>query len=500
MGCSEPCIRGHRSTKCTHANERLMVPVRKPGRPLSSCPHPASRPCSCGRLTAAIPKKQKCGCGTKNGESSTVKTESDDSSKDATPQSPTKGPNANYRIQKATSKSGSSSRSQSIDISGLQRMDPNQLNIMPSLNGFTPNSTPPIPDMSAYSNMGMAPADTPFGPMMFPMFQPQMPPPMMSPGSNNSIPNGGSMLLTGIAATDQNSKPLPKKGSCCGGGNDASIPATQSSTAASSPQNMTENQTKSCCSSGIESPKNEAKVETLPPSDVPTPNSVMMSPFPTPIMMPNGMYGFYPQPTVFTYPPNYGSFMHPLQPEQWRQVMAASMSYGQGPMPAPFVMPGTMPFNPPSTPQPTTGTSHQCTCGDGCQCVGCAAHPYNEATKSYVRSAWESMLDETHAQGHRNGVHTPTTNGASETNAIATTYPTETTTSPTAPRTPSEAASGASEEQTLSANDFFFVSYPFEDACGGEMANCPCGDDCQCLGCVIHNNPIPTSETEQQAS
>ncbi|RAL59213.1 hypothetical protein DID88_006668 [Monilinia fructigena] len=43
MSC-EPCIRGHRSTKCTHANERLMVPVRKPGRPLSACPHPRDQP------------------------------------------------------------------------------------------------------------------------------------------------------------------------------------------------------------------------------------------------------------------------------------------------------------------------------------------------------------------------------------------------------------------------------------------------------------------------
>ncbi|KAI0477283.1 hypothetical protein GGR56DRAFT_399975 [Xylariaceae sp. FL0804] len=38
-----PCIRGHRSSKCTHANEREMQLVRKPGRPLSS---PSGRPLS----------------------------------------------------------------------------------------------------------------------------------------------------------------------------------------------------------------------------------------------------------------------------------------------------------------------------------------------------------------------------------------------------------------------------------------------------------------------
>ncbi len=30
---SEPCIRGHRATTCNHARERIMLPVRKPGRP-----------------------------------------------------------------------------------------------------------------------------------------------------------------------------------------------------------------------------------------------------------------------------------------------------------------------------------------------------------------------------------------------------------------------------------------------------------------------------------
>ena len=37
------------------------------------------------------------------------------------------------------------------------------------------------------------------------------------------------------------------------------------------------------------------------------------------------------------------------------------------------------------------------------------------------------------------------------------------------------------------ANDFFFVSYPFGDSCEGEMASCPCGDDCRCIGCAIHS-------------
>lgn len=49
---SEPCIRGHRSTKCLHF-DRLMVKVPRAGRPLSKCPHPRGA-CSCQRMYALM--------------------------------------------------------------------------------------------------------------------------------------------------------------------------------------------------------------------------------------------------------------------------------------------------------------------------------------------------------------------------------------------------------------------------------------------------------------
>ncbi|KAK3994500.1 hypothetical protein QBC44DRAFT_367682 [Cladorrhinum sp. PSN332] len=42
-----PCIRGHRSGTCNHAGSRIMMPVRRPGRPLSSCPHLPDTRCDC---------------------------------------------------------------------------------------------------------------------------------------------------------------------------------------------------------------------------------------------------------------------------------------------------------------------------------------------------------------------------------------------------------------------------------------------------------------------
>lgn len=57
VGCSEPCIRGHRSSKCDHF-DRLMLKVPRAGRPLAKCPH-LSNTCSCKKTYAfmiRIPK------------------------------------------------------------------------------------------------------------------------------------------------------------------------------------------------------------------------------------------------------------------------------------------------------------------------------------------------------------------------------------------------------------------------------------------------------------
>ncbi|KZZ88844.1 Copper fist DNA-binding protein [Ascosphaera apis ARSEF 7405] len=56
----EPCIRGHRSSKCEHF-DRLMVKVAKAGRPLMKCPHPGQA-CDCQKkyaLMVRIPKASK---------------------------------------------------------------------------------------------------------------------------------------------------------------------------------------------------------------------------------------------------------------------------------------------------------------------------------------------------------------------------------------------------------------------------------------------------------
>lgn len=474
-----------------------MVPVRKPGRPLSSCPHPASRPCSCAAVTAAIPRKQTCHCGPSEKPSKSnggVKKESELSSGSSTPPGEGKTTSStSFKVQKQSSKSNHNKK-QSIDPVGLVRMDPNQLNIMNSLNGVpqyhatNSNGVPgAMTSPSTFSNIGgfgtrgFHESGTPPIPIMAQPLVPQFPQPYL----NGTFTNGHASSPSNGSTT--NGDQPAAKASCCGGAKKGSSSPTIPVTETESPAP----ETKSCCSS-----KNEIPSATEPPQlgGIPSINGNAMA-FNPALVMQNGMHPFFQQPTIFNYPPQYGSYMQPLQPDQWRQVMA-TMMFGQPPQQG-LGIPNITPIANPETSNPESWTSHQCGCGDSCQCVGCAAHPYNEATQNYVRSAWNTMINDSQTHSTRtNGKHVPNGEPAqpsedlgdpnSGSKASATNG--DSTMSPVPPQTPSDATSGLADEQNLSANDFFFVSYPFSDSCEGDMGSCPCGDDCQCIGCAIHGN------------
>ncbi len=98
-----------------------MIPVRKPGRPLSVCPHPPNKPCGCGGITAAIPRMQRCGCGA-NSVAGSPQTATE------TPPARVTGspPRRTFHVHKQGAKQGTR-----IDSASLERIDPNQLNIHP---------------------------------------------------------------------------------------------------------------------------------------------------------------------------------------------------------------------------------------------------------------------------------------------------------------------------------------------------------------------------------
>lgn len=488
-----------------------MVPVRKPGRPLSSCPHPASRPCTCSTVTAAvtaaIPKKQKCRCGTSDQASGSKAADKDKSNGLVTPPSPSssKGTAAipAYRIQKNSAKNGSGKSK--IDPADLERMDASQLNILSSPeqkssqsppNGTTATThTPPGSALPGYGMMGFLPNSGSYGgpgPAMFPLYQ-QMAYP-------NPVTEHTASKSTAPAHVSGQNTATTTGSSCCGGGKSTSTAKDGQHTPKANRAKTAESEPKSCCSSAVD----ELEPATREPQMGSHANSSMMMPsYNAPVNMPNGMYPYFAQPTVFTYPPQYGSYIQPLQPDQWKQLMMA-LNFGQQPMANMQNLPYSSPpvqFQQCAGPDAGSWTSHQCSCGNSCQCIGCATHPYNQATQDYVRSAWNNMLEDTpkrhkhsdstlSASNNNNNYETPVLAAQSSNgDSTPTMAKVEDPLSPTLAQTPSDGNSSLGDEPTLSANDFFFVSYPFGDSCEGEMASCPCGDDCQCIGCAIHNNP-----------
>ncbi|RQM06162.1 hypothetical protein DH86_00003395 [Scytalidium sp. 3C] len=489
MAC-EPCIRGHRSTKCTHANERLMVPVRKPGRPLSACPHPRDQPCSCGRVsvTAAIPKKQKCHCGGDSSASGEKISEDDKPSNPASAElpSPTK-----------------------VTTGPLpQNVYPSQFVNTPQQFGQLPLQ--PFPQMYNINPNGIA-IDVTNG------FNT---PPLIYGNYNAILGNGmlakSSEVINGAPNDESNG------GSCCtpkSSRNGHSSPDASTGPLSEGPKE------KSCCSStpAIDQP-NIKQESAEAPNELESTESHASHQFPDGGGAQTNILPQYLPQSMFAYPAIYGSYQQPLQPFQWQTAKANNQIQAQGQATMP---PG---FSPLLLQQNDPDSIHTCYCGDGCQCIGCAAHPYNDATQDYVRSAYASMLLDTpassknlygsngpingqsnnrtndHVHANGNGITPSSTISSPPTQILKDTLssPPTPTRQTSTPSTQSPTLTNNDTEQTLSAADFFFVSYPFNpDSCEGDTLSCPCGDDCQCFGCTIHGNaPIaePSAATITSSS
>jgi hypothetical protein len=129
------------------------------------------------------------------------------------------------------------------------------------------------------------------------------------------------------------------------------------------------------------------------------------------------------------------------------------------------------------------GASHHCSCGEGCQCVGCLAHPFNAQMYQYVNNAYNGSNGS--SPGGADGT-APAGGGHAKTAAAGAGQD-----SPAEALTPAVSEGSPSrEEQSLSTLDYFFVDLPISGLCGGHLESCPCGDTCDCPGCLVHNIPL----------
>ncbi|KAI0875717.1 hypothetical protein GGS24DRAFT_489075 [Hypoxylon argillaceum] len=475
-----PCIRGHRSTKCTHDSERVMIPVRKPGRPLSSCPHQKGKLCNCNNITAAIPRNGKCGCGTSEpvitDTRAVVKTEPP--TPEVAPMSPTRM--ASFRVQKHTTPK-SPGRKQSFDISLLGQMDPSTINVMPSHSltlGTNGNITHTSPMPSPAFIPNFHPNFSPGGPLGTHFeYSPMLgrldgavlnnffenphstasnPSPTGLPSNDTSghlgLDTSGTQRYTPIPQSPNSGScgngPSTKRRSCCSKVSTALPPAHEQLEKQKQPQDAL-----GLMRYGNSLPSHSPDISALGFNGAMNNGTIMQH---------------TPQNTIYTYPTSYGSsFYAPLQYSQWQEMMTSQAQS----MPPENVFTASQSRIEAAPAMPSSYTAGQCGCGEDCQCLGCATHPFNAAMQEYVLSAMQdeqSISPPSLSNGDSNGA--PATSEAS----------------PGILPSPAPDGSPVLEPGSTDMNDYLFVAY-----CPGSPQSCPCGDECACVGCMIHGQPAP---------
>ncbi|KAI6246356.1 hypothetical protein HI914_05698 [Erysiphe necator] len=526
MAC-EPCIRGHRSTKCNHANERLMVPVRKPGRPLSSCPHLKDHLCSCNSITAAIPRKQVCQCSISSSTKNTnVAARATPSSSVVMPLSPGK---PTFRIDKIYQKSHL--KRKSSGVTNLERMNTCQFHNHQSLTNR--HQIPTVSSNGYY--VSQFPNSTGHHSQTSPSIVPQ---PLSTNGicqvgessqyCNGNLDNGDSFTINqhheirpdffsngANISTEQSpisdenlsdimngGKRSPKKGKSCCNFQEITYRNEKSSTNSRSMVRKNINGDGSlsptegdCCflkcidptntsSTGFFTEKKESDVTNgccIETSKILNQNIVSQvvtqNSLPESIGYNNQFYA-YPPPVFSYHTATYGSFSNPLNVSTWRQTHDNIFHNARGE--------NQVTEDYATAPEPEIRSFvKSCNCGDACQCIGCVSHPYNDATQDYVRSAWQTISLEGNSSE-------PYANGGQSLNEDqrAISQQNIENKSNSNPPTPSSSSTNG-EEQNLPENNFLFVNYSFpSEESEGDFFNYGCNNDCQCIGCDIkRRNP-----------
>lgn len=180
----------------------------------------------------------------------------------------------------------------------------------------------------------------------------------------------------------------------------------------------------------------------------------------------------------------------------------------------------------------TTGSDpcHDCNCGEDCQCLGCATHPFNNTTRQRVQEMGVLIASD-------GDVHTPEAianayqpppfqggaaktpldfymqNSTSMDNAAPQTpfnpYSNSNSAMPSGYSTPLQPTSHSMNQQLMHPSEYYTLEYPvgLPGACSDVTGSCQCGNDCSCVGCLTHSGhngvsleaPIPESSVANTA-
>lgn len=390
-----PCIRGHRSSKCDH-KDRVLLEVRKPGRPLSSCPHPVGS-CSCERLVInyTIPKTSECACPSENVPAVTPSTPVPAGSANRVQKSRRRKSTSTFNpvvLQRAmeSNNGGTSSQAAKTPTSvTLPESEPGSSNgaSPTSSASSTPRMNPILPRRQSYNSgvqilerafTGNDKNESSHGQHSSNGYREIAPEPNDLNGTSNCCKPKPKPKLS-----RQESEPFPKQqnGGCC---------------CSKSAERVKEGQVKDSCYSGTRrKPQTEslAQIQMQPPA--------FQNVIPYQKLALNGQFHNIGS----SYTPihgqmNIGDQHVPFaldQPGNMSGNVMMSPSYGFGP--PMFTAPTTCQHHPrfgmASNHAINDGIGnrleHNCHCGDGCACFGCAAHPRNATMTHYLREMNDFM-------------------------------------------------------------------------------------------------------------
>lgn len=169
-------------------------------------------------------------------------------------------------------------------------------------------------------------------------------------------------------------------------------------------------------------------------------------------------------------------------------------------------------------------SSHICTCGDACQCLGCASHPFNDRTRQYVQEMGAmvtlgekdgnlegsngyrtspfpgkanapSALDFTFANSNHHHLDTGAVQGEA-----TPTYPEQAPNSNFDNRFSSPFSPEYTPGLLMEPEEYYTLEYPvgLPNSCSDVTGSCQCGNDCCCTGCLTHSghNGEPVTTTQ----
>lgn len=168
-------------------------------------------------------------------------------------------------------------------------------------------------------------------------------------------------------------------------------------------------------------------------------------------------------------------------------------------------------------------SKHECSCGDDCQCLGCASHPFNNTTRQHILEMGYMMTigEGGESPDALDGSRTTPVSGPMSPPLFG--YPAATQTATTVGGSccgqtaheqrrpsnfdyelPTPNPTHYNSGHLMQPSEYYEVEYPvpLPDACSDMTGTCQCDSDCNCVGCLTHSghNGMPLEDPPESTN